>query len=392
MRPAGRAQAAIWVLERILGGRPAEAALTEWARASRYAGSGDRAAVRDIVFQALRRRRSAAALGGARAGEATGRALVLGLARAEGLEGEWFDGSPHAPPSPGPDEAPRPPEGAEALDLPDWLLAPLRDSLGADFPAVAEALRHRAPVVLRVNAARIDRAAAAARLADERIATRPHPLADFALEVTSGARGIQASASFAEGLVELQDAASQAVVEALPLRDDMRVLDLCAGGGGKSLAMAARAKVTLFAHDAAPRRMADLPARAARAGASLHLSDRPEADGPFDLVLCDVPCSGSGSWRRDPAGKWALTPARLAELLVIQGEILDRAAGMVAPGGWLSHVTCSFLRQENEDQVAAFLARHPGWTCRAQRRFGPIQGGDGFFFALLTHAGENPST
>ena len=130
--------------------------------------------------------------------------------------------------------------------------------------------------------------------------------------------------------------------------------------------------------------MADLPPRAARAGVSVTLTERPEATAPYDLVLADAPCSGSGSWRRDPEGKWALTPERLAELVTLQGHILDRCAAMVAAAGTLAYATCSFLRDENEDQVTAFLARNAGWTCTAQHRLSPLQGGDGFFLALLT--------
>jgi 16S rRNA (cytosine967-C5)-methyltransferase len=379
MTPAARAAAAIAVLDRVLAGEPAEKALTGWARGARYAGSGDRAAVRDLVFDALRCKRSFAALGGAM----TGRGLVLGAARAAGLDPAlWFDGSAHGPAIVA-DEPGRAPVGAEALDVPDWLLPALQEALGEDCDAVLAAMRRRAPVVLRVNLARARRASAIAALAEEGITARPHPLADAALEVTAGARKIQAARAYAEGLVELQDAASQAVVETLPLRDGTRVLDLCAGGGGKTLAMAARARILAHAYDASMRRMADLPARAARAGVKVTITESPEKTAPYDLILTDVPCSGSGSWRRDPEGKWRLTPERLADLQTLQGEILARAAAMLATGGTLAYATCSFLRAENEDRIAAFLAANPGWICRLQRRITPLEGGDGFFLALL---------
>lgn len=384
MRPAARAAAAAAILDAVLDGARVEAALAGWARGARYAGSADREAVRDIVFDALRQRRSAAALGGLGPDEApTGRALVLGLARAAGCEGEWFDASPHSLPPAGKDEAPRTPDAVEALDLPDWLLPAFRAALGADLAAVAGALRRRAPVFLRVNLARIQRGDAVLRLACEGIGAEPHPLAASALRVTAGARRIRGSASLAEGLVELQDAASQAVVEALPLADGQRVLDLCAGGGGKSLAMAARARLALWAHDAVPGRMADLAPRAARAGVVVTSSDDPEGQAPFDGVLVDVPCSGSGSWRRDPAGKWALTPGRLAELAATQSAILVRAAPMVAPGGWLAYVTCSLLREENEERIGAFLAEHGAWHEETRLRLPPLRGGDGFFLSVL---------
>jgi 16S rRNA (cytosine967-C5)-methyltransferase len=380
MTPAARLSAAITVLDQVLAGRSAEQALTNWGRASRFAGSGDRAAVRDVVFDCLRCRRSFAALGGTE----TGRGLVLGQLRASSLdEAAFFTGEGHAPAVVTDQDAPREPTAIEALDCPDWLETPLRQSLGDDFSSVLSALRARAPVFLRVNLAKANREQAQAALATEGIETAPHSLADTALEVLAGARKIQNSAAYLEGVVELQDASSQAVVQALPLTDGLRVLDFCAGGGGKTLALAARARLKLFAHDADPRRMRDLPPRAARAGAKMTLTETPEKTAPYNLILTDVPCSGSGSWRRDPEGKWRLTPQRLADLTALQARIMDHAASMVIPGGALAYATCSMLNLENGDQVAAFLARNPAWTVEFSHSFSPLQGGDGFFAALL---------
>jgi 16S rRNA (cytosine967-C5)-methyltransferase len=250
-------------------------------------------------------------------------------------------------------------------------------------------MRTRAPVFLRVNLRKADPAAAIAALAAEGITAAPHPLATTALEVTANARKVQTSSPYLQGVVELQDAASQAVGEVLPLTDGMVVLDLCAGGGGKSLAMGARADLRLFAHDVQPRRMADLPERARRAGIEVLLTDRPEAAAPYDLVLVDAPCSGSGSWRRDPEGKWALTADRLAALVQVQATILRQAAGLVRSGGWVGYATCSLLSVENGDQVAGFLAAHPGWRLAEERRLTPLDGGDGFYMALLQQVGQD---
>jgi 16S rRNA (cytosine967-C5)-methyltransferase len=147
--------------------------------------------------------------------------------------------------------------------------------------------------------------------------------------------------------------------------------------------MAARARLDLYAHDAGPARMRDLPARAERAGARISITTTPEKTAPYDLILTDVPCSGSGSWRRDPMGKWALTPERLAAVCALQGQILARAAAMLGPTGVLAYATCSMLKEENEDQIAKFLSANEAFTCLLQRRFSPLQGGDGFFLALL---------
>lgn len=382
MTPAARIAAAIAVLDEIHAGDAAERALTNWARRSRYAGSGDRAAVRDHVFDALRCRRSFGWLGG---GE-DGRALMLGALRADGADpSAIFTGEGHAPAPLTDTEAARPLDAApEAvrLDAPDWLLPDLRESLGGDLSPVMEALRHRAPVFLRSNTTRATREQAAQALAEEGIETRPSPLAETALEVTARARAVAGSAAYRDGLVELQDAASQAVVEALPRGG--RVLDYCAGGGGKSLALAARG-AEVCAHDADPGRMRDLPARAERAGVRIAQLQGQAVDraAPFDLVLTDVPCSGSGSWRRAPEGKWRLTPDMLDRLEETQAAILRRAAPLVAPNGTLAYVTCSLLERENAAQISSFLARNEEWSLAEERRFTPLDGGDGFYLAAL---------
>jgi 16S rRNA (cytosine967-C5)-methyltransferase len=188
------------------------------------------------------------------------------------------------------------------------------------------------------------------------------------------------------GLVELQDAASQAVIDALPLKSGQTVLDYCAGGGGKSLALAAKAEVRLFAHDIDPGRMKDIPQRSARAGVTVTRLDTTALAkaAPFDLVLADAPCSGSGSWRRAPEAKWAFSPERLAELCAIQAQILDQAARLVAPAGVLAYATCSLLDAENADQITDFIRRAPDWRVLSQRRLTLLDGGDGFFLATLT--------
>lgn len=386
MTPAARAAAAIGLLDAILDGTPAEKALTGWARRSRYAGSGDRAAVRDLVFDALRRLRSYAWLGGAE----TGRGIMLGAALAAGDDPAGvFTGERHGPAPLGPADPPGRPlkEAPEAvrLDVPDWLLPSLRDGLGGETERAIESLRERAPAFLRANLRKTDRTAALAALRAEGIWARPHALAETAIEVVEGARRIRSCIAYREGLVELQDAASQAAAHWAPLAEGERVLDYCAGGGGKALALAARTDARITAHDADPARMRDLPARAARAGVSIAIASRIEPPpSNQDLVFCDAPCSGSGAWSRNPDAKWRLTPGRLKELLQMQARILDAAVPLVAPGGRLVYATCSLLLDESERQAEAFLARHPGWRMERKRRFSPLEGGDGFFVALFS--------
>ena len=389
MTPAARIQAAIECLDQILSGRPAEQVLTGWARRSRFAGSKDRAAVRDHVFDVLRCKRSYAALGGA----ATGRGMMLGALRSAGKDPrDYFGNGVH-----GPDDltapeiaAGREPEYApEALDIPDWLWLEFQNSLGARAEENADALRRRAPVHIRVNSLRASEKEALAALAKDGIDVVQSPASPTAFEVTSGARALNRSQAFVQGLVELQDAASQAAVDSLPLQAGMRVLDYCAGGGGKTLAMAARMGSSVHAFDAAPQRMRDLPARADRAGARVSILSKDELASvePFDLVLCDAPCSGSGAWRRAPDGKWRLTRERLHALLQIQSEILDTASPLVRPGGILAYATCSLLKPENSDRVHKFVAEHPDWSLLRERQWLLPEGTDGFYCAQLQHGG-----
>ncbi|MBC7165242.1 MAG: RsmB/NOP family class I SAM-dependent RNA methyltransferase [Roseovarius sp.] len=387
MTPGARVAAAISVLDTSLAGAPAERALTSWARGARYAGSGDRAAVRDHVFDVLRRLRSCGALGGGQ----DGRALMLGNLRAQGTDpDEIFTGEGHAPArlTDVERQGGRPPTAAEARDLPDWLWPHFEAALGDGAAAAAEALRHRAPVTLRVNARRITRAEAQAQLAAEGILTRPADNLKYALHAIDGNRKISRSRLYSQGLVELQDASSQAAMETLDLPGGARVLDYCAGGGGKVLALAARLDCAWFAHDADPRRMADLPARAERAGIAVRICDTAElaAVGPFDAILCDVPCSGSGTWRRAPQAKWALTPERLVELTRLQRGILRHASSLAAETGVLIYTTCSILALENDAIIDSFLGENTGWHAIERRSWPVSPAGDGFFCAQLSRA------
>lgn len=390
MTPAARVQAAVEVLDRLLSGTPAEQALTGWARASRFAGSGDRAAVRDHVFDALRCLRSYTALAGA--GRPTGRALMVGALRARALDaGTLFTGAPHAPAPLGPEEAAAltlapgladlPP--LVGADCPDWLAPELSRSLGPGYLPEMAAQRARAPVFLRVNIARTDLAAAITLLQADGIRAAPSPLADTALEVLENSSRIKQSQAYLDGLVELQDASSQAAVGLLDLSDGLSVLDYCAGGGGKALAMAARARLRLTAHDGLEARLKDLPVRASRAGARIALARPGSLTGKvFDLVLVDAPCSGSGTWRRAPDAKWRLDAADLARLTGLQDQILSEAARHVRPGGRLAYMTCSLLACENEDRLGPLTAS--GFRLDLTRRYLPSGGSDGFFAAVLT--------
>ena len=392
MTPAARLSAAIGLLDDILDGEPAERALTRWARQNRYAGSKDRAAVRDVVFDCLRQKRSFAHL----SGKMTGRGLVMAHQFAAGEDiAALFSGDRFAPVPLSDEELARlgAPESEaslpEALDFPDFLLPELMRSLGDDLPEVMAAMGQRAPVDLRVNSLKATVDDAERMLARDLIFTERHPLNEMALRITQNPRKLARSLAYDYGLVELQDVSSQVVAAFCGAERGMTVLDYCAGGGGKTLALAAHmgGKGVLMAHDANARRMSDLPERARRAGATVQVLSSEalrQNDPSCDLVVVDAPCTGTGAWRRNPDAKWRLDQAFIEKVTALQAEILDKAARFVRKGGTMAYATCSILRAENSDQVQAFLARNPGWELSEEVTLTPVQGGDGFYSARLS--------
>ena len=387
MTPAARVQTAIELLDEIIEGTPAEKVMTAWARRSRFAGSKDRAAVRDHVFDVLRRRRS---IFHADIPE-TGRALMQGLLLQDGADlNALFSGDGYGPSVLTEEEQATlaAPVAKDVVDLPDWIQTLLQASLGDKFQENTTAMRSRAPVFLRVNLKISTRQDVIDRLLTDGVTAVASPLADTALEVTEGPRKVQNSSAFQDGEIEVQDASSQAAIAALPLQDGMRVLDYCAGGGGKTLAMGGRIDGTFVVHDAYPQRMRDLSFRADRAGLKIKTMDQEqlEQEPGFDLVFCDVPCSGSGAWRRSPDAKWRLSEDDLADLCETQATILNEASKHVSPESSLVYATCSMLNEENQDQIDRFLKENTGWGCVATFHRSLSDGCDGFFMAQLTKA------
>jgi 16S rRNA (cytosine967-C5)-methyltransferase len=379
MTPGARLSAAIDVLADIEARRrPASDALKDWGIAHRFAGSGDRAAIGGLVFDALRRRQSAAWL----MDEATPRALLFGALKLERGMGpdairRLADGGRFAPAPPTEVEIKALTSarlgGAPAYvrgDYPEWLDAKLAAVFGEDRAAEGAALSSRAPVDLRVNTLRGDRATAAAALAH--LHANPTPWSPMGLRIALSAEAksppIQAEPVFIDGLVEIQDEGSQlaAILTGAGPRDT--VIDLCAGGGGKTLALAAlmENRGRLIATDTDIRRLAPIHARLTRAGAANVEVRTPRGAAPLlddvvaqvDLVLIDAPCTGIGAWRRNPDAKWRVRPGALEQRIKDQDEVLARAAPLVRQGGRIAYITCSLLAEENGDRVAAFLAAH----------------------------------
>ncbi len=391
--PAARVQAAVEIVDAWRSGTEGlDRVLTRWGRAHQFAGSGDRRAIADLVYDAVRRMRSAAWVAGAPE-PAPGRDLIRGSLVLDGIDPEpLFTGEAYAEARLTEHERrPARPLGSAPppvrLDVPDWL----EGELAGTDDAVLEALRTRAPLDLRVNRLKAEPAEAIAALAAEGIAAAPVSLSPLALRVVAGERRLASSRAYRDGLVEIQDAASQAVVDLAAAQPGETVLDLCAGGGGKTLALAAAmgGAGRLVAHDIAPARIAGLPERATRAGAPVEIVATSSLDrfaGTCDLVFVDAPCSGSGAWRRNPDAKWRLRPEDLDRLTAVQDRLLEQAAGLAADGGRILYATCSILRRENEARIAAFLAGGKRREVSARLSVIPPDG-DGFFGALLSRTG-----
>ena len=389
MTPSARVQAAIEILDAVIAsarddGPPADAIVSSYFKSRRYAGSKDRRAVRELAFAAIRRLAER---------PASGRSAMLALAQSDPELSALFDGSAHGPAA---IEA-----GETVADwglVPLWLEAELSPLVTPDeYPALLD----RAPLDLRVNIARVGREVAREKFEG----ATPTPLSPWGLRVTSETRVDQHPAYLA-GEVEVQDEGSQLIALACQPADDMRILVLCAGAGGKALALAAAApSAAILATDTNRPRLAKLPPRAERAGARIEarlLDGGKEAvqlaefAKGFDVVLVDAPCSGSGTWRRNPEGRWRLTPDRLDRVTAIQSRLLEIAASLVKPGGLLVYAVCSIIAREGAGQVDAFLGRHSSWIAQDTlttigrsdgkgRLLTPASDStDGFFVATMT--------
>src|SRR5437773_9416018 len=378
MTPAARLSAAIELIETIEAQRvPAAKALKEWGTAHRYAGSGDRAAISGLIWDVLRRRASSAWI----MDDNTPRARVLGMLKVErGLDVDAIaalcDGGRFAPEqltdgervaltSRSLENAPAPIAG----DYPEWLDGYLAQVFGDDRVAEATAMASRAPLDLRVNTLKARREKILSSLAH--LGAQPTPWSPTGLRILLGADarnpGIHAEEDFIKGAIEVQDEGSQLAALLSGAKPGEQVIDLCAGAGGKTLALAAQmqGKGRLIATDHDKRQLAPIHERLSRAG--VHNADvrtpKGEADtladikASADLVLIDAPCTGTGTWRRNPDAKWRMRPGALEVRLKDQAEVLDRASALVKSGGRIAYVTCSVLRSENGEQVQAFMTR-----------------------------------
>ncbi|MGF1629497.1 MAG: RsmB/NOP family class I SAM-dependent RNA methyltransferase [Kiloniellaceae bacterium] len=431
MMPAARLQAVIEILDALAArpeGVPAEPVVNDYLRQRRYIGSKDRKAITAMTFDLLRHHARLAWWlergGGSAAAPRQQLLAYLALcagepaARLHGL----FDGGGYAPAPLTADEAAlverlddpalraETPPAWVAHEVPEWIMPRLEAALGEALGAEADALLQEAPTDLRVNTLLATRGAAQAALAEEGIKTAPTPLSPRGLRV-AGRRALRASLAFGAGLVELQDEGSQLAALLCDARPGLAVADLCAGAGGKTLALAAEmaGQGRLLAMDVEQARLDRGALRLRRAGAGFverraakDLAAVEDLHGAFDRVLVDAPCSGSGAWRRHPDARWRLTPPLLEGYKSAQHEVLRRAARLVKRGGRLIYVTCSLLPEENEDQAKAFLADVPAFAARPVREVwqsvleAPYPGGDpyltltparhgtdGFFIAIF---------
>jgi 16S rRNA (cytosine967-C5)-methyltransferase len=396
MTPAARLAAAIEVFAAIEAERrPAADALKAWGLTHRFAGSGDRAGIAGLVYDGLRRRASSAFLMGAD----TPRAILFGMLRRErGLDTEAIaklaDGGQYAPAELTADER-KHLDGDGISAAPPYVAGDYGHLSRAFGEARAEegaALASRAPLDLRVNMLKGERDAVAAMLADlEPEPTRWSPNGlRIRLPADAKSPAIHAEPAFMKGFIEVQDEGSQLAALLSGAKPGEQVIDLCAGAGGKTLALAAmmQNKGQIFATDDDKRRLAPIHDRLKRSGARNVQVRTPKsvggeiADlaGRMDLVLIDAPCTGTGAWRRNPDAKWRIRPGALEQRVKEQVEILDRAVPLLKPGGRIGYVTCSVLDEENGVQVQGFLARHPGFTVQPPAEVAQALGERAFMF------------
>jgi 16S rRNA (cytosine967-C5)-methyltransferase len=374
MTPAARLQMAIEILEGLgQTAQPFDRFLKDWFRSRRFAGSKDRRAIAERVFAITRRRAHLAH----RMASESPRALAIASLLEEGADIDALFSGGYGPAPLTQDErgriaaAPPPEPDWVKGEYPEWLEDELRRAFGARLLEAMTALQDRAPVDLRVNTLKAKRPEVLAALKDEGFAVQPTPHSPWGIRIPpgEGSAALAKSALFESGAFEFQDEAAQLASLLAGAEPDMRVLDLAAGAGGKALAMAAAMndQGEILAFDDSAARLAPLAERAKRAGAGcITLAEKRGGplwgNGQFDLVFLDAPCSGSGTWRRQPELRWRLAPERLVELNRIQDWLLDDAARHTKAGGRLIYATCSLFPSENQDRVAAFLSRNPGFA------------------------------
>ncbi|HEX4028081.1 MAG TPA: RsmB/NOP family class I SAM-dependent RNA methyltransferase [Rhizomicrobium sp.] len=383
MTPAARLQMAIEVLDGLAAtAQPTDRFLKAWFRTRRFAGSKDRRAIAEQVFSIQRHR----ARLGHRLGSEDPRALVLAAVLEAGEEVEALFTGGYGPASLTDAEraaiaaSPQPAPAWVLGEYPEWLEPELVRAFGDGLPQAMAALIPRAPADLRVNTLKATRDDVIAALRADGIAATPTPYAPHGIRIAEEVPRLFQSSLFESGAFEFQDEAAQIASLLCNAAPDTRVLDLAAGAGGKSLALAAAMQDhgEIIACDVRGEALFELQKRAARAGVSIIRTlplEHARPEGVFDLVLVDAPCSGTGTWRRQPELRWRLTPARLAELTDIQDGLLDQAAALVRPGGRLIYATCSILQRENQDRAEAFKARRPDFLALDLRESWPETGG-----------------
>jgi 16S rRNA (cytosine967-C5)-methyltransferase len=383
MTPAAHIAAAIEILDLILAKERVEVSLNRWGRSNRFAGSGDRNAIRDLVFDALRQKSSLTK----RTKNISGRSWIISLLLKKEVNlDKYFGVSKYGPTKITKIELDLLPLENEydLYDIPCWLWPKWKASLGKKANDVANRLKERANIFLRVNITKGTRKDALQALEKEGIISNLHPTVSTALVVNKGYRKIKNSGVYGSGLVEVQDASSQASVLQLSVDQHGPILDFCAGGGGKSLALSAFLNQPIFAYDVNFERMKDLPKRASRSSADIRIIKSGDLKNSYyGLVFCDAPCSGSGTWRRDPEGKWSLTLKEYKNLLSVQANILNTASRLVKSNGTLLYATCSILEDENQTQIKNFLNKSNEWVFQEEKLFIPNELGDGFYFSIM---------
>ena len=397
MRQDARANAAISILDYFLVGQNLNSVLSRWAKNNRYAGSSDREYIRNIVFDVLRVKKTLTSVLEKEKQPINGRGLVFLYSVFHELElNDIFTGQKYGPEKLTIFEKEFSKISKENINgcfgitdnIPGFLIAEFKRSLGKKFEKVMRLLEKRAPISIRVNPLKSDISSLLECLSLEGIEGKKSKRVRYGINIIGNPRRLTQTQAFKDGCFEVQDAHSQKIIEDLPLNEHTKILDYCAGAGGKilSIACSLKGKGKFYIHDIDERKLKEANLRAERAGVKfkrLDIENLQKYCCSFDSVIADVPCSGSGAWRRNPQQKWRITPESFNEILIRQTIILNEVKDLIKKNGYIFYITCSVLKIENEEVIYKFLSDNKHFRLLNKKEVTIDNHGDGFFCAVL---------
>ena len=397
MRKDAQTNAAISILDEFLDGQNLNSILSNWTKNNRYAGSSDRESIRNIVFDILRVKKTFTSVLEKEKQPINGRALVFLHSVFYALNlNDIFTGQKYGPEKLSIFEKEFSKISKENIkecfgvvdNIPDFLTAEFKRSLGRKFKNAMRLLEKRAPISIRVNPLKSDISSILESLSLEGIEGKKSKIVRYGIDIIGNPRRLTQIQAFKDGCFEVQDLHSQKIIEDLPVNEHAKVLDYCAGAGGKilSIACSLNGNGKFYIHDIDKRKLKEADLRAKRAGVKfkrLEVENLQKYCYSFDSVIADVPCSGSGAWRRNPQQKWRITPESLNEILIRQTIILNEVKDLIKKNGYIFYITCSVLKIENEEVIYKFLMENKHFRLLNKKDVAIDNHGDGFFCAVL---------